>query len=143
MIPNVLLVLHLLAAVIWVGGMFFALAVLRPSLAVLPAPQRMELHMQVFRRFFLIVWHAMPVLLLTGFAMIFWIFGGFAHARWNVNLMMLLGLLMSGIFLAVFFGPWAQLRRNHDPATAERIRRSIQLNLALGLVVVIVAALNY
>ena len=62
----------------WVGGMFFAYVVLRPSLSVLEPPQRIALHSQVFRRFFLIIWHVMPVIVLTGFIMIFAVFGGMA-----------------------------------------------------------------
>ncbi len=75
---HVLLALHLLAAVAWVGGMAFALMVLRPSLGVLEPAQRLALHGQVFRRFFLLVWHAMVLVLLTGFIMLFVTFGGFA-----------------------------------------------------------------
>ena len=143
MIADLLLALHLLGAVVWVGGMLFALAVLRPSLAVLAPAQRLDLHRQVFRRFFLIVWHVMPVMLATGFAMIFVVYGGFSGLRWNVNVMMLLGLVMSGIFVGMYFGPWAALRRGADPAPVDRIRRLVQLNLALGLIVVVVAALKY
>jgi uncharacterized membrane protein len=143
MIADLLLVFHLLGAVIWVGGMFFALVVLRPSLGAIPAAQRMDLHMQVFRRFFLIIWHVVPVMLGTGFAMLYVIYGGFARAHWNVHLMLLLGLVMSAIFVGLFFGPWAKLRRTREPLLIDRIRRLIQVNLALGLIVVIVAALNY
>ena len=57
--------MHVLCAVIWVGGMFFAYVVLRPSIAVLEPIQRIALHTQVFRRFFLVIWHAMPLILLT------------------------------------------------------------------------------
>ena len=77
MIANLLLAVHLLSAVIWVGGMAFALLVLRPSLHVLAAPDRLALHVEVFRRFFKIVWHAMPLLVLSGDVMVFYIFGGF------------------------------------------------------------------
>ncbi len=143
MIADLLLVLHLLGAVIWVGGMFFALTVLRPSMAAVPAAQRIDLHMQVFRRFFLIIWHVVPVMLGTGFAMLYLIYGGFAGAQWNVHLMLLLGLIMSAVFVGLFFGPWATLRRTRDPASVDRVRRLIQINLVLGLIVVIVAALNY
>ena len=46
---------HLLAAAIWVGGMFFAYNALRPAAAqALEPPLRLELWVQVFRRFF--VW---------------------------------------------------------------------------------------
>lgn len=143
MIADVLLALHVLGAVLWVGGMFFALMVLRPSLAALSPPQRLDLHRQVFRRFFGLIWHVMPVMLITGFLMIFAVYGGFNGVRWNVHLMMLLGLVMSAIFVVLFFGPWAALRTDGDPAQLHRIRLLIQVNLVLGLIVVIVATLNY
>lgn len=143
MIADLLLVLHLLGAVIWVGGMFFTLVVLRPSIAVVPGPVRLDLHRQVFRRFFTLIWHVMPVVLVTGFAMVFVVYGGFSGAQWNVHLMALLGLVMSAIFVALYFGPWAALRRGGDSAQVDRIRRLVQVNLVLGLVVVVVAALNY
>jgi uncharacterized membrane protein len=143
MIADVLLVLHLLGAVLWVGGMFFALMVLRPSLGAVPPEQRLELHRQVFRRFFRLIWHVMPIMLITGFAMVFVVYGGFSGVRWNVHLMMLLGLVMSAIFVALFFGPWAALRRGGDAALVDRIRMLIQVNLVLGLIVIVVAAWIY
>jgi uncharacterized membrane protein len=143
MIADVLLVLHLLGAVLWVGGMFFALMVLRPSLGAVPPEQRLELHRQVFRRFFRLIWHVMPIMLITGFAMVFVVDGGFSGVRWNVHLMMLLGLVMSAIFVALFFGPWAALRRGGDAALVDRIRMLIQVNLVLGLIVIVVAAWIY
>ena len=102
---SVLKAVHLLGAVLWVGGMFFAYLVLRPSLAVLEPPQRMLLHAQVFKRFFLIVWHAMPALLLTGYALLFGWYGGFRGAGWHVHAMHLTALIMAGIFVALFTGP--------------------------------------
>jgi uncharacterized membrane protein len=141
-----LLALHVLCAVIWVGGMFFAYVVLRPSLAVLEPIQRIALHTQVFRRFFLIVWHAMPLILLSGFAVLFGLYGGPAAAPWNVATMMLLGLIMSAVFVLIVFGPYARFRRTTDRATAaasaDRIRKLIGVNLALGLVTVVVALLR-
>src|SRR5271170_1312667 len=97
--------LHLLCAVLWVGGMFFAYVVLRPSLAAIEAPQRMLLHTQVYRKFFLVVWHAMPLILITGFAMLGFV-GGLAGARWQIHAMLALGLLMAAVFLAIYFGPY-------------------------------------
>jgi uncharacterized membrane protein len=143
MIANLLLALHLLGAVFWVGGMAFALLVLRPSLSVLQPGDRLALHRQVFRRFFLIVWHAMPIVLLTGYALLFGVFGGFAHARWNVHVMHLIGLVMAAVFLVIVFGPWATFRQaGSDGAPVNRIRQLVTLNLALGLIVVVIAALN-
>jgi uncharacterized membrane protein len=144
---SVLLALHLLGAVTWVGGMAFALLVLRPSLAVLEPPARLALHGQVFRRFFLIIWHAMPILLATGYAMVFGLLGGFAGVNWAVNVMHLLGLIMTVLFLVIFFGPWRAMRAataagNNAAAAAavDRIRGLIRINLVLGVLTVIAAA---
>lgn len=134
--------LHVLCAVVWVGGMLFAYVVLRPSLAVLEPAQRMALHGQVFRRFFLIVWHVMPLIVLTGFIMIFAVFGGMATVAWPVHLMLLLGLVMSAIFLAIFFGPYRTFRATPGPAPLEAIRKLIGLNLVIGLATIVIAALG-
>jgi uncharacterized membrane protein len=140
------LALHVLCAVIWVGGMFFAYVVLRPSLSVLEPIQRIALHTQVFRRFFLVVWHVMPLILLSGFAVLFGFYGGMANVGWNVHLMMLLGLIMSAVFLLIVFGPYARFRRTTDRATAaasiDRIRQLIAINLVIGIVTVVVALLR-
>jgi uncharacterized membrane protein len=131
-----------LCAVIWVGGMFFAYVVLRPSLSVLEPPQRIALHGQIFRRFFLIIWHVMPLIILSGLAMIFGVFGGMAAVRWNVHVMMLLGLVMSAIFLAIFFGPYRTFRASPGPASLEPIRQLIGINLVLGLLTAAIAVLG-
>jgi uncharacterized membrane protein len=139
---GVLKAVHVLCAVIWVGGMFFAYVVLRPSLSVLEPPQRIALHGQVFRRFFLVIWHAMPLIVLTGFAMIFAVFGGMAAVRWNVNAMMLLGLIMAAIFLAIFFGPYRTFRAAPGPVPLDAIRKLIGVNLVLGLLTSLIAVLG-
>ena len=147
MIWGVVLAIHILCAVVWVGGMFFALLVLRPSLATLEPPQRLALHGQVFRRFFLVIWHAMPLALISGYAMLFGVYGGFAGADWSVNVMQLLGLIMAVVFLAIFFGPWARFRRASPGPQATRaidtIRKLVTLNLVLGVLTVCVAALGW
>ena len=136
--------LHLLCAVLWVGGMFFAYVVLRPSMAAIEAPQRMLLHTRVFKRFFLVIWHAMPVILITGFAMLGFI-GGMVGAPWQIHAMLGLGLLMAAVFLAIFFGPYRQFRRTTDrnrmASSLDSIRKLIGVNLILGLITVIVAGL--
>jgi uncharacterized membrane protein len=140
------LAVHVLCAVIWVGGMFFAYLVLRPSLGVLEPVQRIALHTQVFRRFFLVIWHAMPLILLSGFTMLFVFDGGAAGAAWNINAMMLVGLVMSAVFVLIIFGPYARFRRTTDRATAvasiDRIRKLIGANLVLGIITVVVAAMR-
>lgn len=149
MTVTLLFVLHLLAAILWVGGMAFAIWVLRPSLAVLEPAQRLALHAQVFRRFFLIVWHAMPIALATGWAMLFGWYGGFRDVGWHVHVMNLTGVVMAAVFAVIWFGPYAAFRasmaagRGPDAAAAvDRIRLLIAANLALGLLTSAIAGLG-
>jgi uncharacterized membrane protein len=140
-------VLHVVFAALWVGGMAFAILALRPALAALEPPQRLALMGRVHKRFFLVVWHAMPIVMLTGYWLLFGHFGGFRGAGWHVHLMHLTGLLMSAIYLAIFFGPWKRMRvalaAGELPAAAaanEGIRRLVTANLLLGLATLGIAA---
>ncbi|MEI9985070.1 MAG: hypothetical protein WDN69_18890 [Aliidongia sp.] len=73
-----LLALHILAATIWVGGMFFAHQVLRPSLGPLEPAIRLPIWRRVFAKFFPWVWVGILALLASGYGMVFGQFGGFA-----------------------------------------------------------------
>jgi uncharacterized membrane protein len=139
---GLVLALHILCAVVWVGGMFFTIFVLRPGLSVLVAAQRLELDAEIFRRFFRIVWHAMPLILLTGYAMLFGLYGGFAGVGWGIHVMHLLGLIMAAIFVAIVFGPYARFRAAPSLAGADAIRKLILINLVLGLVTIVVAGVS-
>ena len=136
--------LHLLCAVLWVGGLFFAYVVLRPSMAAVEAPQRMMLHTRVFKRFFLVVWHAMPLIILSGFVML-GLQWNMATAPWQIHAMLGLGLVMAAVFLAIVFGPYRQFRRTTDrnrmASTLDSTRKLIGVNLVLGLFTVIIAGL--
>jgi uncharacterized membrane protein len=136
-----LLAVHLLAATAWVGGMFYALVVLRPALAVLDATPRLQMHLLTLKRFFLVVWHTMPLMLLTGWGMILTTGQGFARLPWNVNVMQGLAIVMAGIFLYTFFGPYTRLRRaiRPGPEILARIRLMVTINLILGVIVILVA----
>ncbi|WP_158747323.1 CopD family protein [Acidisphaera sp. L21] len=137
---SLVLALHILAMAIWTGGMAYALMVLRPSLGVLAPPDRLVLLGQTFRRFFLIVWHAMPLVLITGWAMVFGVYGGFAALPVAVNVMQTLGLVMAILFLVVFFGPWRRFRAQPSAEAAGSIRSLITANLALAAATIVVAA---
>jgi uncharacterized membrane protein len=136
--------LHILGAAAWVGGMLFALAVLHPSLAALDPAPRVAVAGQAFGRFFRVVWHVMPLVLLTGYAMLFGVYGGFAGAGWPIHVMHLLGLIMAALFVFVVTGPFRRFRTAVQPANALRaaanVRRYVWINLALGAVVIVVAA---
>ncbi len=143
------LTFHLLAAIIWVGGMFFAYMVLRPSAAsLLEPPQRLPLWAASFRRFFPWVWASIIVLLSTGYWMILSpsAFGGFAHVRMYVHVMQGLGIVMILIFLYLFFAPYPRLNRAVTAADwpeagkqLNRIRQAVLINLILGLLTVVIA----
>jgi uncharacterized membrane protein len=141
---DIVLALHLLAAVLWVGGLAFAAVVLWPGVSVLEPGPRLALHAKVFRRFFLLVWHAMPIILLSGYAMLFGWLGGFAGVNGAVHVMHLLGLLMSGIFLWVFFGPWRAMRAATSDAArtaaVNRVTSLLRVSLGIGLFTVILGA---
>jgi uncharacterized membrane protein len=142
-----LIALHVLAVVVWVGGMFFAYMVLRPSAGPLPSETRLALWHRVFRRFFPWVWSSIFVLLASGYGMMFLSFGGFAGARLYIQVMQGIGIVMMLVFMHLFFGPWrrfsAAVDGKHFAQAAEQlnqIRRIVADNLVLGLVTIIVGA---
>jgi len=143
----ILVALHALAAVIWVGGMFFAYFVLRPSAGPLDQASRLQLWARVFGRFFPWVWASVIVLLISGYAMLFMRFGGFAGAPLHVNLMQAIGLLMMLLFLHLYFAPWRRFARAvgagawpEAAAALNQMRTIVATNLLLGLLVVALGA---
>jgi uncharacterized membrane protein len=144
---TIALLLHSLAAVIWVGGMFFAYMALRPAALALEPPLRLPLFRRAFDRFFPWVWAAILVLLVTGYGMIFLHFGGFAQVGVHVHVMQGIGLVMMALFLHLFFAPWRRLKQAVDagnwPAGGRnlgQIRQVVGINLVLGLITVAVGS---
>lgn len=144
---SIAIALHALAAVIWVGGMFFAYYCLRPVAASqLPPELRLPLWSQVFKRFFPWVWLSIVVLLVTGTFMIIGL-GGMAMAGHHVHLMLVIGIVMMLLYAHVFFNPYQTLRRAvavqdwlSGADALNKIRLIIRINLALGLFVVLIGA---
>ena len=97
---------------------------------------RLALHEGALRRFFLIVWHAMPALLLTGWALLFFWYGGFRGAGWHIHTMHLTGLVMAGVFAALFFGPFRAFRAARaagDAPTASQLTKvNAEMPMTLG-----------
>lgn len=145
LILSIALTLHLLSAVVWVGGMFAAYLCLRPAAGPLEPPLRLGLWRRFFAKFFPWVWASVVLLLATGFWMILSFFGGFAHAPMYVNVMMALGLVMVALYVWLFHGAWLKFKRAVDAsnwpaagAQLNRIRQIIAVNLPIGLIVVII-----
>lgn len=144
-IATVALILHGLAAVVWVGGMFFALLVLRPATGPLEPGPRLELWSRVLNRFFTWVFVAIVLLLASGYGMVFWVFAGFRGIGLHVDIMQGLGIVMMLLFFHLYFAPWRRFRaaiaRQDYPAAARQlgqIRAIVTVNLVLGLVTVAV-----
>ena len=143
----VALPLHVLSAIVWIGGMIFAHTCLRPSAAQLLDPAtRLPLWSATLKRFFLWVWHAMVILIITGYWMVFSYFGGFAKIGIHVHVMQGLGLIMVAIFLFVFFVPFKRLKQNvaasqweQGAAALATIRKAVGINIILGVLLVVVA----
>jgi uncharacterized membrane protein len=139
--------LHILAAVVWVGGMFAAYVCLRPAAGALEPPQRLKLWRGFFQKFFPWVWMAVVLLLASGYWMVFMTFGGFDRIGLHVHLMQGIGWLMIILFVWLFHGPWLKFKRAVDGedwpsagAELHRIRQIIAVNLPLGLIVVVIGA---
>jgi len=142
--------LHLLAVVIWVGGMFFAYMALRSAAGnLLEPPIRQTLWIAVFKRFFVWVWISIFTLLGSGFWMIFAELGGMANVGLHIHIMLGLGIFMMLLFMHVYFGPFRRLQQaviesNWETGGAKlnQIRVLIKTNLILGLLVIIIATVG-
>ncbi|MCF7203035.1 CopD family protein [Pseudomonas oligotrophica] len=142
--------LHVLAAVLWVGGMFFAWMVLRPAaVAVLQPAERLRLWADVFRRFFRWVWLAVVVLAISGIGIWHLRFGALEAAPRYVHMMAGAYLAMLAIFLRIQLLQLPALVRAVEaqdwPAGGQvlgRIRRLVGINLLLGLATIALASLR-
>jgi uncharacterized membrane protein len=142
-----LLAIHLLSAVFWVGGMAFAYTVLRPAAGALDPPVRLPLWRRVFARFLPWVGVSIVALLVSGFAMIFLIFDKPSNAPLYVNIMATTGIVMMLLFLHLIFAPWRRFRDAVDqgalPEAARRlnqIRIVVGINLLLGVLTIVVGS---
>ncbi|WP_323114119.1 CopD family protein [Pseudomonas guariconensis] len=140
--------LHVLAALVWVGGMFFAWLVLRPAaVSALEGPARLKLWVEVFRRFFRWVWLAVVILAISGIGMLHMRFNGFETAPRYIQVMIGGGVAMFALFMRIQALLLPELRAAvaaEDWAAGAgvlgRIRRMVGVNLLLGIVVVGVAS---
>jgi len=147
--------LHVLAVVVWVGGMVFAHFFLRPAVGSLPPPQRLPLMRDVLGRFFAAVLVAAGVTLATGL----WMIGRVAKQvvqgggsfsmppSWTV--MAVLGVLMVLIFGHIRFVLFKRLSAAVAAADWPRgadqlvkLRQWVLVNLSIGVVVILVAVLR-
>ena len=142
--------LHVLAIVVWIGGMAFAHFFLRPAVAALEPPARVGLMHDVLGRFFAAVLAVVVVVLASGLAMI-----GLVHASggssmpWTWTAMTVLGLVMMAIFDHIRFALYRRLQRAvaakdwpAGGAALATIRTWVGVNLAIGVAIVVFVGLG-
>lgn len=139
---------HLLGIVIWVGGMFFANFALRPSVTALPPPQRLPLLVATLGRF--LAWTGVAVVAVVASGM--WLvgaLGGMAGLAASVHAMMGVGIVMALVYLYVVAWPFRAMRAAvaradwaAGGAAMARLRILVAINLALGLVAVVLGAFS-
>lgn len=153
LVHRALLLLHLLAVIVWVGGMVFAHFFLRPAAQSLEPPLRVQLMQGVLQRFLGAVGGAVAVVLASGV----WMIGRAARQAAQAGgfsmplgwaAMAVLGLVMAAIFGHIRFALFPRLRRAVSatdwPAGGKAladIRRWVAVNLALGSLTVAIAVL--
>ena len=147
--------LHLLAIIVWLGGMAFAHFFLRPAVAQLEPPARLRLMHEVLGRFFRAVMLASLLTLGTGLWMLGRVAkqvvqaGGSFSLPLGWTLMLVLGLLMVAIFMHIRFALYKRLGRAvaaadwaAGGAAMAQIRRWVAINLSLGLLIVLAVGLS-
>jgi uncharacterized membrane protein len=143
-----LVLLHVLAVIVWVGGMFFAHFFLRPVAgAQLPPPQRLPLLAGVLGRFFVAVTIAIVAIIGTGVMRFSQVGGGNLPPHWHA--MAGLGTAMVVIFAIITLRFFPRLKRAvaeqrwpDGGAAMDSIRKLVLVNLVLGLVTTAIAILG-
>lgn len=148
--------LHLVAAIVWMGGMTFMLFALRPAaLQVLEPQVRARLMGAVWRRFFLAVLVAIAVLLLTGSHMYMTVFksakaisSGAVGVPMGWSLMMGIGVVMMLLFGHIYFAGFSKFKRalavEQWPVAAQaaaQINRLVVVNFGLGWLAIVAVRL--
>jgi uncharacterized membrane protein len=138
--------LHLISAIVWLGGMTFMLFALRPSLLAVMEPQpRARLMAEVWQRFFAMVGIAVVVLFATGTHLYTTAFkaakaaGGTGSVPLGWNLMLVIGMVMFLIFGHIYFAGFRKFKRAVAAAewpvaakVAAQIHAMVVANFVLG-----------
>ena len=139
---GLIMFIHLVAAMFWVGGIFLVYRVFRPVVLQLEPPQRLTLFLGVFNKFFPWVWLFIVALLVTGYIGMEVAFGGLDSAPWYLVAMEVVGWVMIVLFAWLYFVYFKRFKQQlelMDYAAAGRIlhvkmRPIIVTNLFLGVV---------
>jgi uncharacterized membrane protein len=141
MMNGFLLFLHLAGVFIWLGGMFFAVLCLHPSLAALAGKDRVALMSGTLGRFLNYVIVAILLIWASGAGLLAGASPASMPPGWHV--MIGAALLMTLIFVYLYLGVFRRVRRAiaggdmaQVPALMGRIRSLVIVNLVLGTIAV-------
>lgn len=143
MATGLVLAIHILAVIIWLGGLFFLAVVLGPSAESLdPAAVSSFWHRTLSRS---LAWGRLSLVLIvaTGVAMIFLVFGGYGNLPNIHRVNMAIGMPAIVLYGYVYLMPWRQFSRaaqNNDTALAAKKLRQVRMLLATILVLALLAA---
>jgi uncharacterized membrane protein len=154
MIYAILKLIHVLAIVVWIGGMVFAHFFLRPAAMQLDAPQRVRLMHDTLQRFFSAVLVSIVAVLATGL----WMIGRVAKQSVQAGagfdmplsrtLMATLGIVMMLSFGHIRFALFKRLGRavaaSNWPAggaALASIRTWVGINLSIGVAIIAITLL--
>lgn len=154
MIYATLKLVHLLALIVWIGGMVFAHFFLRPATLALEPPQRLRLMHDALGRFFKAVLIAAVIVLASGLWMIGRVAKESVQAGLGFNMplswtiMATLGIVMIAIFGHIRFALYKRLSRtvaagNWSAAAAAlaSIRTWVAINLSIGVAIMAITLL--
>ena len=147
-IRGILVLFHLLAAITWVGGMWFAYFCLRPAAAeILDPPKRLPLWAATFERFLRFVAIAVVVIVISGFILL--AETGFRLAPVGWLIMAALGVVMAVVYLYVYLILYPRLRAHclvsawpNAAVAMNEIRKLVAFNLILALCTVVAAVFS-
>ena len=153
---QIIVYVHILAALVWIGGMLFLALVVVPAVRPLPEVERGALVGAVGRRFRTVGWMCIALLLATGVAnaaargvtpQVFvsapFLASTFGRLLWLKLALVLLMIALSAVHDFVLGPASVRAIARRDVATARALRRqaswNARLNALLGLLVILLA----
>jgi uncharacterized membrane protein len=147
---SIALSIHIVAIVVWLGGLFLLSVVLPPTIRDLDTKLAMSVWSRILSGF--LVWGSasLIVIVATGVVLVNLRFGGFSHMpivhRWN----MMIGLPAIALYAYLYLVVWRRYHRAMscgDSQAAERsalaVRRVMGVILILGLGASVVSAAGH
>lgn len=145
---GLVLATHILAVIVWLGGMFFLTVVLGTG-ASLPDGSAALSWGRALSRFLPWGLLSLAIILATGVTLVFSVFGGYAHIPTIHRVNMVIGIPAIALFVYLCVVPWRRLRRaalaDDTPAAEKTVRQAKMLLttiLTLGLLAAFTSAVG-